>query len=148
MHYSESKLATLLREQGHPVTFVPKPERKHRKNEESAMQRRLINWWAVAHMAFNVPEHLLLSIPNGGRRDAITGAMLKKEGARKGACDLLLLQKRGTWGALLIEMKTPVGRVSPEQVEFMGDSFKAGYYVQLCRSYEEATQVITEYLNQ
>jgi hypothetical protein len=124
------------------------PKRKPRRNEESQIQRALIKWWSIAHVAFAVPEHLFLSIPNGGRRDAITGAMLKLEGARKGACDLLLLQKRGKWGALLVELKTETGRLSPEQGYFINDAEFAGYCTAVCHSYDQAVRVITEYLDE
>lgn len=43
------------------------------------------------------------AVPNGGRRDAATGAMLKKEGALAGVSDLILLLEDGE--TVFVELK-------------------------------------------
>ena len=112
------------------------------------MQRALIKWWAVECKKFGVPECLLFSIPNGGNWDAKRGSIMKLEGQRKGAPDLMLATPsiRG-WGVcLFIELKTPDGVVSMEQRLFHLHLINYGYAVHVCRSLEEAQKVITEYL--
>lgn len=131
---------------GSPDGFQPTPRRRMR-NDESQMQQAVIRWWSVACRQFKVPEHLLMSIPNGGRRDEITGALLKKEGARRGAPDLLLCAPSRGKHALFIEMKTEKGRVSPEQATIHNQLRDFGYAVEVCRSTDEAIKTIETYLN-
>lgn len=126
--------------------FVPTPRRRQR-NDESRMQQALIQWWVLAHRQFKVPEHSLFAVPNGGLRDVRIGRLLKKEGARAGVPDLFLATPngRGKHG-LFIEMKTEVGRVSPEQTVMLNNLRNFGYEVHVCRSTDIAINIITAYL--
>jgi len=159
---TDRALHKIMVEQGHTPTFVPKKERKKRDDEESRNQRELIKWWHVACRGFGVPEILLFSIPNGGGRSGpIIGSILKAEGLRKGAPDLMLAKskevyekhpERGhkihafTWNGLFIEMKTPTGHILPEQEVFHKLLREHGYQVEVCRGWQEARDVITKYL--
>ena len=91
--------------------------------------------------------HSLFAVPNGGRRDATTGARLKDEGVLAGVSDLVLLQKRGESGALLIEMKTRTGRQAPTQKEWQQKVEADGYKYVVCRSLDEFIKAVTDYLN-
>lgn len=143
------------------------PAPKKRKNEESEMQRDLIIWWREACKGFGVPEVLLFSIPNGGGGGLLRGFWLKAEGLRKGAPDLMLavaqryriklvtlfgqdagksVQSPIEHHALFLELKTPIGRLDPEQEVFHGLLRASGYRVEVVRSLEQAQSVITEYL--
>ena len=125
----------------------PIPPPKRRKNLESEMQRALIKWWGVECKKFGVPECLLFSIPNGGNWDAKRGSIMKLEGQRKGAPDLMLAVNMGhSGGALFIELKTSVGALSVDQSLFHVHLTNYGYRTAVCRSLEEAQKVITEYL--
>jgi hypothetical protein len=106
----------------------------------------VIRWWSVACHAFAIPEHCLMANPLGGYRTKETAARLKAEGARAGTPDLQLSVMRGGYGALWIEMKTPTGRIEPEQTIFMNDLLAQGYQVKLCRSAAEAIMQINQYL--
>lgn len=55
------------------------------------------------------------TVPNGGKRDAKTGARMKYEGAVRGVADLILLIPKKGWASLCIEMKTPKGTQSEHQ---------------------------------
>lgn len=178
-HHTDKQLAAISAQQDAgvpPAQFVVPPDRrKKRRNEESAIQQHLIRWWSQHCNELGVPVHLLMSIPNGGRRDAITGALLKKEGCRAGAPDLLLavpgkrthrvlLQNfamhggkisevreyadapNGQFHALFIEMKRPDGYTSIPQREMLADLENQGYLTAVCRSFENAKKVIIEYL--
>ncbi|MEI7584643.1 hypothetical protein [Runella sp.] len=59
---------------------------------------------------------MILSIPNGGKRDRMTAIVLKATGLYPGAADLLLIH-RGWVG--FVELKTDIGMQSPEQREFV-----------------------------
>ncbi|MHB0965522.1 MAG: VRR-NUC domain-containing protein [Bellilinea sp.] len=92
------------------------------------------------------PLKLLFAIPNGGARNAVTGAMLKKEGVLKGILDLFLPWPSGGYHGLFIEIKTPSGRLSLEQKAMMSDLESAGYRCVEARSAEAAWLVVMDYL--
>lgn len=91
-------------------------------------------------------KHNLFAVPNGGKRDAVTGSKLKQEGALAGVADLIFLKQNGTYGGLLIEMKTPKGRQSESQQEWMSKITNDGYKYVIVRSVEQFKEEINNYL--
>lgn len=91
-------------------------------------------------------RHNLFSVPNGGRRDKVTGAKLKAEGALAGVSDLIFLKSNRFYGALLIEMKTPTGKQNESQKEWERLISQDGYKYVICRSVSEFMQEIEDYL--
>lgn len=87
------------------------------------------------------------SVPNGGRRDAVTGAKLKDEGVTSGVADLILLKSNRYYGGLAIEMKKPGGYQSKSQKEWQKECEAAGNKYVVCRSLDEFIEVVTDYLN-
>jgi hypothetical protein len=142
---TDRELLIARRSMGEDVIVPPAP--KKRKNEESLMQQAVINWWAYACKGYGIPEHMLFSVPNGGRRDPKAMVFLKREGLRNGVCDLFLSVPRGEFHGLYIELKTATGRVSEGQENFMGDAGALGYAVAVCRSAEEAIALIGGYVD-
>lgn len=131
---------------GEDVVIPPPP--KKRSNEESIAQCALIAWWATAHAAYGVPECLLFSIPNGGKRDPKVMYFLKREGLRNGASDIFVSVPRGGYHGLYVEMKAAKGIVSDDQDTFMTAVCAQHYAAHVCRSTEEAKKTIHEYLTQ
>lgn len=91
-------------------------------------------------------RHNLFAVPNGGRRDAVTGARLKAEGVVAGVADLILLKSNRHYDALLIEMKTPKGRQQESQKEWERLITADGYKYVVCRSVDSFLKEIEEYL--
>lgn len=110
---------------------------------EHRMQVACVKWFRYT---FPHLRYALFAVPNGGRRDATTGAKLKAEGVVAGVSDLILLRPSGKWHALCIEMKAPHGRQSDEQKNFQNYCEHAGYKYVVCRSSEEFAKCIDEYL--
>lgn len=71
--------------------------------------------------------------------------MLKAEGVRAGVPDLILLLPRNGHHALLLELKTETGRLSPAQSDFLETAATNGYKACVCFSTETAIQAITDY---
>lgn len=114
---------------------------------EHREQVALMQWWAFACRAYGVPESMLFAIPNGGRRDPVTGARLKAEGVRAGIPDLFLAVQRGGKGGLFVEMKrADGGRLTPAQVSTMSHLMRMGYRVCVCHGWEKARDAIEAYL--
>lgn len=106
-----------------------------------------------------VPELLdMFAIPNGGLRDKITAANLKREGVKAGVPDVLLPVPRGVWHGLFIEMKRRTtgkgasrkqkGSASDEQTDWAGRLRSRGYGVLVTVGFEEAKAAIVAYLTQ
>jgi hypothetical protein len=127
---------------GLPVPPAP----NKRNNEEHRAQATVCSWWDVAHKGFGIPWCLLYATPNGSQRDPIVGAILKREGVKRGTADLTLLVQRNGKGALFVEMKAKDGVVSPDQRAFLKAVIEQGYVGRVCYSAEEAIKLIGEYL--
>lgn len=112
-----------------------------------------------------VPElEWLHHIPNGGSRgdDAksrmIRGAQLKRQGVKSGISDIFLPVTvsvgNGRYAGLYIEMKKPEARtkggrkggLTEEQILFLDFAEAEGYKTSVCYSWEEAANVIENYL--
>ena len=90
--------------------------RRKPKDEEHKIQVSMVNWFRLQYPSM---RHNLFSVPNGGRRDAVTGAKLKAEGVLPGVSEK-------EWEA-----------------KITADGYK---YV-VCRSLDDFIKVVTDYLN-
>lgn len=74
------------------------------------------------------------AVPNGGSRNSIEAAKMKRMGTRPGIPDLCIV-----WRArvIFIELKTPKGRTSPAQEAMLSALTMAGAVVNVCRSLED-----------
>jgi hypothetical protein len=90
-----------------------------RRSPEAQLHRAL-----VEHLRLRAkPDVLWLHCPNGERRDAITGAKLKRMGVLAGAPDLLLWHRGNSFA---LELKSPGNRPTESQLEFMARFCDAG----------------------
>ena len=105
--------------------------------------------WADAMAGLFPPLGLLLAIPNGGARTAVTGARLRAEGVRRGVPDLLLpVARRGHHG-LWIELKrqgATASRTTPQQRWWLERLREEGHSAHLCAGAREAIETIEWYL--
>jgi hypothetical protein len=122
------------------------PEKLAEEGSESAHQRALMCW--SAQQVANGVESLrwLYAIPNGGGRTASQGAALQAEGVKPGVADLFLMQGCSVYHGMYIEMKVAPNVMNDKQVSFANDALESGYYYALCYSWEEARNVIVQYL--
>lgn len=90
---------------------------------ESSHQIRLVG--RIRHF---YPDVVVFAIPNGGGRTYMEATKLKEEGVLPGVSDLMVLEARGGWFGLFIEMKREVGgNVSEQQRDFMKTARERGY---------------------
>lgn len=112
---------------------------------EDTEQMMLIRWAELQSCKY--PElDLLFHIPNGGKRDAREAARFKQLGVKAGVPDLCLPAPRGMFHGLFIEMKSPDGKVTEKQKEWLEKLTKQGYDTAVCYSFEEAQKKIIEYI--
>ncbi len=119
-------------------------QRRRNADEEHRLQCACVQWFRAQHPKY---RHNLFAVPNGGRRDKVTGAKLKAEGVLAGVADLILLKSNARHGALLIEMKTGSGKQSEAQGRWQRAIEKDGYKYVLCRSIEDFMREVNAYLS-
>ena len=120
-------------------------------NEEHRIQCGIIEWYDLRY-----GDGMLFAIPNGGARDARTGAMLKKEGVRAGVLDLFLAKPDligpVLFHGLFIEVKVPgrrnriAGGLTAEQARFRTKAMAEGYPCEVVYTTQEGIDVISRYL--
>ena len=116
---------------------------------EHSEQVALVEWWSMYARWKSLPASLLMAIPNGGARTAVTGAMLKAEGVRAGIPDLFLAVPTRQAPGLWIEMKRQKGGVvSDEQKAAMAALEAQGYVCTVCKGWKEARSAISDYLGE
>mgnify|MGYP002745032907 FL=1 len=113
------------------------------QDAEHRLQCACVRWFR-----YQYPHHasLLFAVPNGGRRDAVTGARLKAEGVVAGVADLLLFVPTKQHHALCIEMKTATGRQSTAQKKWQRLVEQLGYQYAVIRDFPAFEQLIKDYL--
>lgn len=111
---------------------------------ESTIQKNCIAWFRLAYPEYRL---LLFSVPNGGRRDKVTAAILKAEGAVAGVADAILLLPRHGYASLCIEFKTPKGRQSDNQKAWQKAVEGNGSKYAVVRSFDEFRNEIDGYIN-
>lgn len=137
---------------GNPPPFksdVPKkgkvvtPEQLAGESEHS--QQVALFAWAAMNVGKHPALAYMFAIPNGGLRDVRTATNLKAEGVKAGVPDIFLpwvIQYAG----LFIEMKVGKNKPTKEQTNFIDYAMSAGYYCDVCYSWEEARDKIVNYL--
>lgn len=115
------------------------------QDAEHRLQCACVRWFR-----YQYPElsSLLFAVPNGGRRDPVTGARLKAEGVVAGVSDLILFLPSDKHHALCIEMKTPKGRQSPSQKEWQQQVERYGYRYEVIRDFLEFEKLVKSYIQE
>lgn len=117
---------------------------KH-NNIESVTQQYCVAWFRSAYPDL---RNLLFAVPNGGKRGAVTGAIMKAEGVTPGVADLLLLVPNSTRHGLCIEMKTETGRQQDTQKQWQAEVEAQGYQYSVCRSVQDFQHTVWNYFAQ
>lgn len=114
-------------------------------NDEHNEQAALIDW--CNNFKMYAPElEWIFAVPSGGHRHKKVATYMKIEGAKAGVPDLLLLCARFDFHGLGIEMKSTTGRVREVQWKWTGHLSEEGYLIGICYSFEEARDLLLDYL--
>ena len=107
--------------------------------------RKVINW--ARFYAKDFPElDLLHHIPNGGSRNQLEAANLKRQGVKAGVPDLCLPVARNGKHGLYVEMKWQNNKTTEKQDWWLEQLRQQGYETAVCWSAEEAMDTIAGYL--
>lgn len=112
---------------------------------EHDIQVSLFQWAARASRDW--PElDFMFAIPNGGQRNKIIAAKLKREGVKAGVPDVFLPAPRGGYSGMWIELKYGKGKLSDAQARFLGAMARMGYYAVAARDWQDLAVEIVNYL--
>lgn len=117
----------------------------YKKRCEATEQERVINW--ATFYAKDFPElDLLYHVPNGGSRNQLEAANLKRQGVKAGVPDLVLPVPRQRFHGLYVEMKWGKNTTTDKQDWWLEQLQQQGYKTAVCWSADEAMDVIAEYM--
>lgn len=83
--------------------------------------------------------------PNEGKRNPVTGNILKRMGMKKGFPDLFIYEPVGCYHGLAIEMKSKKGRPTDEQKKWIARLNERGYAAYIAYGADEAIRIIESY---
>lgn len=120
---------------------------RKRSQRELSEQIAVVRWFYHQH-----PSDVLIVSANGGSRNVLEAANLKRSGVRKGVPDIFLPVARHGFYGLFIELKRThregeaKARVSLEQKEMIQYLSDQGYYALVCFGFESAVDTIRQYM--
>ena len=101
--------------------------RNFRLDDESGHQEALFSW--AAYRTGLMPElQYMYHVPNGGKRDKATAAVLKRQGVKAGVPDIMLPAARAGYHGLYIELKAGENTTTKKQKEWLEYLRQQGYY--------------------
>ena len=118
-------------------------KRKAVKHEEDALQAAVVKWFRYQYPEF---AGNLWSCPNGGARNKITAALMKRTGQLAGVADLHLAIVRPTAPALFIELKVGKNKVSDAQRDFLARMKAQGYATAVAYDFNAARAAIVNHI--
>lgn len=128
------------------VETPERPKKRTHSSPEGKIQAECFSWFWNTYPQY---RKCLFHVPNENDRadsNIIQGAIRKSMGVVAGVADLILMVKRGPYGALCIEMKDERGTQKPAQKEWQVVVENQGYRYVICRSLEQFKKIIEEYL--
>lgn len=113
---------------------------------EAQEQAKLFQW--AKHTEQFLPALALMHhIPNGGSRNKVEAANLKRQGVKAGIPDIFLPCPVGGKHGLYIELKRKKGgKLSTEQKIMLAELNARGYVAKVCKGAEDAIDTILKYL--
>ncbi len=123
------------------------------RHVEHSHQSALISWSKIKSVGQDgtTIHDYLFAIPNGGKRNPREASRLKAQGVKKGVSDLMLALPSAGFSGLWIELKAPKTKKykpapTPDQSAWLERMNAVGYRAELCYGWQEAKEVIEEYL--
>ena len=114
---------------------------------EDEIQISIINWAHLQKYKDRSLSYYLSHPANGGFRKDKEAAKLKRMGVQAGYPDLILDIPKGGYHGLRIELKKLKGGVTRDnQKERIAVLVEEGYYAEVCKGFQDATQTIKKYM--
>ena len=111
------------------------------KQQEANEQCKVISYCTMR----NYP---VFHIPNGGSRNKMEAANLKRQGVKAGVPDLMFPVALRGYHGLFIEMKAGKNKTTKNQDEWLDLLAQNGYCVRVCYGFLEAMAIIDWYFEE
>ncbi len=111
------------------------------RHSEDDLQAACVKWFRVAYSDY---LHLF-AIPNGGKRNVIEAAHLKRTGVLAGVSDLFLSLPRRKYHGAFFELKVGKNKPTDTQIAFM-EAHNIDYYCKVIYSLDEFIREVNNYL--
>lgn len=112
---------------------------------EAEEQTALFQWAQL--MEHQLPAlRMMYAVPNGGSRNKLEAANLKRQGVKAGVPDICLAYPKSSYHGLYIEMKVGKNKPSENQKIWLKNLANVGYATAVCYSCDEAIRAIKSYL--
>lgn len=118
------------------------------RNQYEAADQEAIFAWAKMQESVYPELKLLHHIPNGGSRNKIEAANLKRQGVKAGVPDIYLPVPKGKYHGLYIELKHGKNKLSDLQREWLAWLNDQGYLALCIHGWEDAIKIIEKYLKE
>ena len=116
-----------------------------RRRSEATEQEALITWCRIFENRY--PElKMIYHIPNGGSRNQLEAANLKRQGVKAGVPDLCLPVPKDGYHGLYIEMKYGKNKPTGNQEEWLESLRQYGYKTAVCYGADKARETIKQYI--
>ncbi len=121
-----------------------------RNHIEEDEQTKFFDWLKYTYPSIRAVS---FAIPNGGKRNPMEGARLKRQGVTAGTPDLFIAWPVSCYHGLFIEMKAPKveGKskpsVTPAQKQMLTKLKTQRYKAEVCFGFVEARKAVEEYLD-
>lgn len=131
-----------------PADNKPKTSPRHIEDNHQASYFGWVLLMAIQDERYN----LIVAVPNGGRRNKMEAARLKKQGVRAGYPDIIVDSPSPFYVGLRIELKRPIVTgeakpvVSPEQKNWLTRLQRAGYVCCVCYGVDQAIAATQAYM--
>jgi hypothetical protein len=114
-----------------------------RYSSEDVEQIKVVSWFREKYK-----DTLIFHIPNGGKRDIITGAKMKSMGTLPGISDLCVSEALSGFHGLYVEMKASEGgRVTSAQADVLKYFNSKGYAAVVCHGSGPAKEFLELYMS-
>lgn len=131
---------------GIPLTKEQYKKITHARKSEAEIQKECIDWFKERYpQLWN--DGVLYHIPNEGKRSGRNGRSLVLTGLVCGVADLCLAVGRKGYHAMYVEMKRDGTYQRASQKQWEAGITKHGNKYVVCRSQEEFSKIVEEYLS-
>ena len=100
---------------------------------------------AVARFLDHYPGVLWFHPANERKTPPHRGKRLQRQGVKRGVPDIWIMEPRGQWNGLVIELKTKTGSLTPDQRQWICRLNNRGYAARVCKGLDQTLEVIHQY---
>lgn len=117
-----------------------------RNNEEDRLQVA-----SMRYIRLQYPDAISFHVSNEGisgsrAKQGAYGTKQKRMGVLSGVSDVIILEPKGIYHGLMIELKSKKGRISDSQKLFLSRCDSKNYKTHVCRSIDEVVLAVDEYM--